>query len=272
MKLYAVMGETMEHTLSPQIHTRILQALDMVPNYCVLEIARKNLPDVIRSAWVLGFSGMNVTIPYKEEIMPYLDEISQEAQAVGAVNTIHFHEGKTIGHNTDYFGFARMLQRAGMDPAGKPAVVYGAGGAAKALVACLRDSGAAEILVVSRNVEKLDALRWLFPSIKTAQPQQMPNHFGGLFVNATPVGMYPNTQSCVISQNQMKQFEMVADIVYNPFETQLVKQARDLGIPAVSGLYMLVEQAVKAQEIYQQINIDAQIGETIYHELCQRFL
>ena len=155
------------------------------------------------------FSGLNVTIPHKTNVMAYLDALSEEAKNIGAVNTVYVHDGYLTGYNTDYFGFGYMLKKAGVDPKGKSACVLGAGGAAKAVAVYLKDAGAA-VKVISRNhrIVKAGFLRALnWPGYDQVK--------GDILVNTTPIGMSPDIESSPLLKEEVIGFEAVADIIYN---------------------------------------------------------
>ena len=271
MSRYGLLGEKLGHSLSPQIHNHILQYLGMEQGYDLLEVPPEKLPWEIERLKKEGVRGVNVTIPYKETVMPLLDEISPEAQAIGAVNVIDFREGCLVGYNTDYFGFSAMLRLAGISVQGKQVVQLGAGGAAKACIAALHDLGAASILVANRTGDKLAELRERFPFLSTCLLEDTEALQGDILVNCTPVGMYPKVEGCPVSREVICRFEAVADVVYNPLDTLLVSTAKELGLTASSGLNMLVYQAMKAQEIWQGSALPESLGEAIYQELSALF-
>lgn len=259
MKL-GVLGRALAHTLSPQIHARILEYTGMRGEYRVYEKTPEELPVFIRSLIPSGFTGINVTIPYKTEVMPHLSSLSREAREIGAVNTIHILNGELIGYNTDYFGFGCMLLKAGIGVKGKRACVLGAGGAARAASVYLRDAGA-EVSVISRDPERASAAFAGFAVKGYGEIE------GELLVNTTPVGMFPDTESYPVGAETLAGFDAVADIVYNPRETALVKLAKRAGCAVADGLYMLIAQAVKAEEIWQGRTIPKEIIDKIAEEL-----
>ena len=221
-----LLGRKLGHSYSPQIHAH----LGGYP-YTLLEKEPEELEAFLRNG---DFTGINVTIPYKQDVIPFLDELTDTAKALGAVNTIVRRDGRLIGHNTDYFGFQTMLLASGLSVAGKKALVLGSGGASKTAVAVLKQQGA-QVVVISRSGA---------------------DHYGNLnqhadaavIVNATPVGMYPNTGVSPIDLDQFPRLEGVLDVVYNPARTQLLLDAENRDLVAVNGLLMLVAQAKEAAE------------------------
>lgn len=274
MKLYAVLGEKLSHTLSPQIHNFLLNKLNINGSYGVIEAKRENISKIIDSLKVLGYEGINVTIPYKESIMPYINEISEEAKSIGAVNTIKIKDGKSYGYNTDYYGFGKMLEIANIDAEGKDVVILGAGGAAKALIAFLHDAKVKSITVFFNSEGKITAMKKQFPYIKTNLLREINSLklTGDIVVNATPVGMYPKIDDSIISEDLIKSFNAAVDIIYNPLETKFLKFARKNGLITADGLNMLIFQAIKAEEIFQNMKIENSLAKPIYHMLSEKFL
>lgn len=243
-----LLGRKLGHSYSPRIHA----LLGNYP-YDLFEKEPCELEDFLKNG---DFTGINVTIPYKKNVIPFLDELTPCAQKLGAVNTIVRRNGKLIGHNTDYFGFSTMLDDCGLSVAGKKVLVLGSGGASNTAVAVLRELGALPV-VISRNGE---------------------NHYGNLFlhsdasllVNATPVGMYPNTGMSPVSVDDFPALEGVLDIVYNPARTKLVLDAQNRGLVTRNGLLMLVAQAKEASEWFTGTSISADVIGTIHKTLSRQ--
>lgn len=240
--MYGLLGEHLPHSFSPQIHLALGNE-----NYHLFEIAPEKLEQFMHEH---NFKGINVTIPYKKAVIPYLDVISPEAEKIGAVNTITVRDGKLYGDNTDYFGFVYMLEKSGISVEGKKAVVLGGGGASATVQAVLRDFGAKEVIVVDLNTENNYDNLYL--------------HFDGeLIVNTTPVGMYPNNLKSLVNLDDFKNLCGVLDVVYNPLKTKLILDAEERNIPCSAGLSMLVAQAKKAHEIFFNAKLDTTICEKI---------
>lgn len=252
MKL-GLIGEILGHSLSPVIHEEIFRKLGIAGTYQLIEIPREDFTGQAR-ALLASLDGFNVTIPYKTEIIPLLDSLSPEAAAIGAVNTVAVRGGKSRGYNTDYLGFSRTLDQIGADPYGKDAVVLGTGGAARALLQCLCDRGAASVRVVSRHPERTDPAFAAFAeerqiSIVSYEDIEA-GHGAYLLVNATPCGMYPHGEASPLTEAAARRFPKVVDIIYNPKETKLLAAARRGGADGANGMYMLAAQAVAAEEIW----------------------
>ena len=223
-----LLGRKLGHSYSPQIHREL-----SCYTYKLYEKEPEELEAFLKSG---AFDGLNVTIPYKKSVMAYLDEISPEAAAIGSINTIVRRGGHLTGYNTDAFGFTWLLQKSGVEAAGKKALVFGSGGASVTVCHVLKTLGA-DPVVISRtgenNYENLD------------------RHLDAkLLINATPLGMYPNTGESPVDLTRFSALDGILDVVYNPARTALMLQAEQLGIAHASGLSMLVAQAKKACEYF----------------------
>ena len=240
-----LLGRSLSHSYSPQIHSK-LGSYD----YSLIEKEPDELEAFLKSN---AFTGLNVTIPYKKAVIPYLTELSPIAQRLGAVNTIVCRDGKLIGHNTDYFGFRSMVEQSGLNLSGKKVLVLGSGGASNTAVAVLEELGAT-VVVVSRTSE--NNYENLHLHADTAA-----------IVNATPVGMYPNVGISPVDLNQFPLLEGVLDIVYNPARTKLLLDAESRGIVAMNGLWMLVAQAKESAEWFTGNSISNDCIQTIHQQL-----
>lgn len=229
-----LLGRKLGHSYSPQIHGQLASY-----DYSLFEKEPEELEGFLKNG---NFVGLNVTIPYKKDVIPFLDQLSPVARRLGAVNTIvRRGDGSLVGHNTDYFGFRYLVQQSGLDVRGKKVLVLGSGGASNTAVAALQELGA-RVVIISRSGE---------------------NNYGNLhlhanasvIVNTTPVGMYPNTGVSPIDLGCFPQLEGVLDVVYNPARTQILLDAEKRGLVAMNGLWMLVAQAKESAEWFS--------GETI---------
>ena len=238
--------------------------------YDVLEMPPDQLEGNMKYLAKDGYTGCNVTIPYKRDVMPYLTDISREARIIGAVNTIHFTDEGAFGYNTDYGGFGRSLEQAGIGVAGRDCVVLGTGGAARAIIQYLADKNATSITVVSRLphskiefddfTKKIGASEIDYQSFETS-------HAGDVLVNCTPVGMFPHIDGCPVSETCIMAFPAVVDLIYNPKDTELLKMARRHGARTLNGMYMLVAQAVGSEEIWMGREISSSVVEQIAKEM-----
>ena len=247
---YGLIGEHLPHSFSKTIHEKIGDY-----SYELIELRPEELDSYMRRA---AFKGINVTIPYKQAVIPYLDEISEQARAIGAVNTVVNRGGKLYGYNTDYFGMKALFGHAGIDPAGKKALILGTGGTSRTAFAVLKDLGASEVYRVSRSGRD-GAITY---------EEAMQDHADAqILVNTTPCGMYPDLDGCPADLSCFPDLAGVIDAVYNPLRTTLVLEAQKRGIPAEGGLYMLVVQAVYAAELFTDRKIDSSVTERIYTEI-----
>ncbi len=245
--VYGLLGRTLRHSYSPQIH-----ALLGDYEYRLFEVEPQDLEAFLKKR---EFGGINVTIPYKKDVLPYLSGISDNAKRIGAVNTIIVKEdGGLYGDNTDYDGFLRLVQKSGFQVKGKKALVLGTGGASLPISAVLSDLGAREVVFISRSGEN--------------NYQNLSCHADADFiVNTTPVGMYPNNLKAPLSLSEFPNLSGVLDIVYNPQKTKLILDAERLGIPAYSGLLMLVAQAKRAAELFLGHDIPDSETDRIFKKL-----
>lgn len=260
-----VLGKTLGHSLSPQIHTYLLRQQNISGTYSKYEMDENevlHVLDVMRQDNILG---MNVTIPYKELLYKMVDELEPSAQKIGAVNTILMKQGRSYGYNTDYIGAMSMFHKAGVSLKGKSVVILGSGGAAKALIYGFYLEGAAKITAAGRNEEALLCLKKAFSFLDTCSMTQIPP--GDLLVNTTPVGMFPHTEESPVEASTLRKFKTASDIVYNPLMTKFLKTARQEGLETVTGLMMLVDQAIGSQEIWLHKKLDYGWGNKIHDEL-----
>lgn len=263
--IYGLIGEHLSHSLSQIIHKKLFSKTGFSAAYNLFQVKREHLKDVIPSLKALGIKGVNVTIPYKIDIIKYLDDTSSEAEKIGAVNTIAIFDNRAIGDNTDYFGFGMTLRKHGVQLKGKKAVILGTGGAARAVYQYLVDNGVREIIFASSDPKKA---RQYYKNLNIISYHQVSSiDEGDILVNCTPVGMYPNMQGSPVDASYLYKFGVVVDLIYNPRETVLLKNTRKAGSTAIDGLYMLVCQAAKAQELWNQTSIDLDIIDRTYLEV-----
>ena len=240
-----LLGRKLGHSYSPQIHSHLGNY-----QYELFEIEPDKIGTFLRSG---DFYAINVTIPYKQDVIPYCTDLSDAAKRIGAVNTIvRRTDGSLMGHNTDYFGFYSTLLRSGLSISGKKAVIIGSGGASKPAKAALDDLGADTVVI----------------SHKENSPENLVKHANAaILVNATPVGMYPNNGSSPVDLNLFPNLEGVFDLIYNPARTKLMLDAGQRGLTVVSGLWMLVAQAKEASEWFTGTAINNDVIEPVYRAL-----
>ncbi|MBQ7288348.1 MAG: shikimate kinase [Clostridia bacterium] len=234
MKKFGLLGRRLSHSLSPQIHAYF-------GDYPYELIERE--PDALAGLFADGlYQGFNVTIPYKTAIIPYCDELDALSARMGSVNTVYFKNGKTVGYNTDYFGFRYLLEQNGISVSGCKVLVLGSGGASLTVRAVLGDLQVGEIVVISRSGKD--------------NYENISQHYDAdMIVNTTPVGMYPNNLQSPIELQEFKNCRTVVDLIYNPLRTKLLLDAERLGMRSVNGLTMLVAQAKRAAELFTGTDI-----------------
>ena len=241
-----LLGKTLGHSRSPEIH-RLLGDYA----YVLYEKSEEELPSFLRGgAW----DGLNVTIPYKKTVLPFVDELSPVAARIGSVNTlVRRPDGRIFGDNTDVAGFLAMVRFSGFDVRGRKTLVLGSGGASVSVCEALRQLEARPV-VISRSGEN--------------NYRNLDRHADAEYlVNTTPVGMFPHTDASPLDPAVLPACRGVLDIVYNPAETLLMRQARSLGIPAVNGLYMLVAQAKRSAELFTGMPIPDEKTEAVFRAL-----
>lgn len=241
-----LLGRKLGHSYSPQIH-----ALMGEYPYTLFEKEPEEVADFVKNG---DFTGINVTIPYKKDVIPVMDELSQMAKRMGAVNTIvRRADGSLFGHNTDYFGFSSMVQRSGISVGGKKVLVLGSGGASNTAVKVLEDMGA-NVVIISRTGEN--------------NYQNLHLHTdAAVIVNTTPVGMYPHTGTAAVDLKDFPALEGVLDMIYNPARTQFLLDAEALGLPYENGLWMLVAQAKESAEYFGGKALPDSVIESVYNKL-----
>lgn len=276
-KLLGVIGNPIEHSLSPVMHNAAIAELGVDYVYLALPVKPADLEVALAGFAAINLRGFSVTIPHKQAIMPFLSEISPLAQAVGAVNTV-WHTGTSwAGTNTDVEGFVAPLKAYNRDWSQTVAVILGAGGAARAVVAGCAELGIREIHVIGRNRHKLDAFQqsWVnsaVPVPATHTWEEVPQWISqaNLLVNTTPVGMHPQVDAMPVSADEMKNLNAGAiayDLIYTPNPTQFLKVAAEMGAIAIDGLEMLVQQGATALKIWlqQPVPVDIMRQSLIQH-------
>ena len=226
---YGLLGEKLGHSFSPQIHKALADY-----DYRLLPMPRGEVEELFRCR---EFKGLNVTIPYKQTVIPLCDEVDPRAAAIGAVNTVVNRGGKLTGYNTDIDGLIYLAKRAGVDMAGKKVVILGSGGTSRTARSAAKEMGAAEIIVVSRKGED--------------NYENISRHADAeVLINTTPVGMYPNAGASPVTLDAFPRLTGVLDVVYNPLRTALLMKAEARGVPCSCGLPMLAAQAKRAAELF----------------------
>lgn len=239
-----LVGEKLSHSLSPQIHREIMSMHEVKGTYELLEFSRETFVQDFNNLKKSGYRGVNVTIPYKEVVLPLLDHVSEKAKYIGSVNTVSFENGIAKGYNTDYHGFISLLEQHNIVVKGQSAVILGSGGAAKAVITALLDLGIYDLTIVSRGKHNFHGNYTI--SYEYYKESKVKND---IIINCTPVGMYPNINASPLQKEDIHA-DIVIDLIYNPEKTLLLKFAEELGVKGINGEIMLKEQALKAYEIW----------------------
>lgn len=271
---YGLIGEKLGHSYSKIIHEKLADyTYDLIP---------LNREEFVSFMEQRNFTAINVTIPYKQEVIPYLDELHPLAQEIGSVNTIVNKSGHFIGYNTDFYGFEYLLTHNQITIQGKKCLVLGNGGTSKTVQAVLKHLGAADIYVVSRKgfSENVNTEGEASNSYEIAEHRNVckkisydscyADHTDAqVIINTTPLGMYPNMDASPLDLTSFTICEAVVDVIFNPLKTKIAQQAEALGIKAVTGLEMLVAQAKQAVEYFLETRLEDAVIEGTYQELLQ---
>ncbi len=255
-KVCGIIGDPIEHTMSPVMHNAAFKNREVDYVYLAFRVKKEELGKAIDGMRALNMRGLNITIPHKVAVIQFLDELDQLADKIGAINTIVNDDGVLKGYNTDATGFLQALQERGIEPKGKNVVIFGAGGASRAISFILAERGSS-LVILNRTWDKAkicaDRISEIFQSEAAAPELNRENLAAALsqadiLVNATSVGMSPNINETPVTSNLLKPDLVVFDIVYNPIKTRLQKEAEAAGATVISGLDMLVWQGALAFE------------------------
>lgn len=247
---YGCIGEKLGHSFSKEIHNALADY-----DYCLKELKREELGDFFRNK---EFKAINVTIPYKQDVIKYLDWISTEAKAINAVNTVVNKNGKLYGYNTDYYGLKALIEKNNISLKDKKVVILGSGGTSNTAFAIAKDMASREIYKVSRTA-KTNCICYdeLYEKHSDCD----------IVINTTPCGMYPRAGATAVDLSKMSNLEAVFDAVYNPLKSQLVLDAEKMGVTATGGLLMLVSQAAYAVEKFIETPVDAHKTEKVFQSI-----
>ncbi|MFX1493473.1 MAG: shikimate dehydrogenase [Promethearchaeota archaeon] len=255
-KILCIIGHPIEHSMSPIMHNAAIQDLGLDYLYIAFDIPPNKLKEAIKGLKTLNIRGINVTLPYKEKVMKFIDKVDQTAQKIGAINTIKNEDGLLIGRNTDAEGANKALFDAGCEITGKNVVLIGAGGAAKAILYSLA-SDTNKITIINRSEDRAKKLvnelkNKMDINIESKKydeiilKEEISN--ADILINATPIGMFPMIDITPVSKKIIHKDLFVFDLIYNPLETKLIKDSKEIGCQTLSGLDMLVNQGALAFE------------------------
>lgn len=263
-QVFGIFGHPVRHSLSPKMQQAAFEALNLPHIYLPFEVMPDQLGQAAAAIRALDLQGINITIPHKENVIPYLDEIDAEARKIGAVNTIQNKGGRLTGFNTDGRGFVASLEEAGLQPANHIVLLLGAGGAAKGVAVALLDAGVSKMHILARRplaAENLaKRLKSIFPqrtitaaASRSEKTTTLQTEKSVLLINSTPLGMSPE-DALPYPASQIKPEWVVADLIYRPYETPLLIAAKKLGATTIPGLGMLLHQGALSFKIWTGLN------------------
>lgn len=252
-KLFAVIGDPIAHSMSPAMHNDLFHAYGIDAHYQPMHVKRDSLKEAVIGLKAIGVAGFNVTVPHKETIIPLLDKLDPLAEAIGAVNTVVNEEGKFVGYNTDGSGYLQGLLTQFPTIKEKNILIIGAGGAARAIYFTLAQAGVKQLDICNRTAQKAEVLindcPFHVPSVVIGKEEAEENLADyQLLIQTTPIGMAPNIESIPFSLHNLKTDALVSDIIYNPLETKILREARNKGAKIQNGLDMFVYQGALAFE------------------------
>lgn len=279
-KIMGIIGNPVEHTMSPAIHNTIAGCMQENMAYLPFPV-KENVEAAVKGAYVLGVQGMNVTVPYKSEVMSYLVSVDEQAGIIGAVNTLVRVEGGYKGYNTDLPGLYRAMKSEGIEVEGSDVIILGAGGAARAAAFLCAFYHAKTVYILNRTVEKAvrvaDEVKEKTGFLNVIPMalndyEQIPGK-GYLVLQATKVGLYPNVdESPMEDEAFFEKTAVVYDLIYTPEETKFMRLAKKSGAKAYNGLKMLLYQGVAAYEMWNQVSVPEEIVKKAYEALQQKIV
>ncbi len=277
-KLIGVFGNPIEHTMSPFIHNALTRELGLNIIYLPFHIKEGKLKEAVIGAQALGLVGNNITVPYKLDVMKFVDVLDQKAEMIGAVNTLLYKDNMVYGYNTDVDGFIKSCEINNVDFKEKTVAILGAGGAANAILSACLEKSAAKLYIANRTIEKAQALADVFSKyykhteiIALSYSQLMDIKNIELCIQTTSIGMYPNTEDTIVKDiSFFDNIKWAIDIIYNPAETMFLKMAKASGCNTLNGLGMLFYQGAKAYEIWNEIEIPEAVLDKCYNEFCKK--
>lgn len=276
-----LIGNPVEHTMSPVIHNSLAAMMGHNLVYVPFHV-KSGLREAVEGAYALNILGMNVTVPYKSEVMNYLAGVDEKAKQIGAVNTLVRSEGGYIGYNTDMPGLYRAMKEEGIELQGADVLILGAGGVARAVALLAAEKGAKRLCILNRTIEKakriLEEIKELLPRmLGTEIPEllALPLHAyeelqgeEWIGIQATSVGMFPNSDDVIIgAEGFYKKLKAGYDLIFNPYETQFMKLTKAAGKPAYNGLKMLLYQGIIAYELWNDTQVTERQAQTVFAEM-----
>ena len=272
-----LIGNPVEHTMSPVIHNNLAEAMGDNLTYVPFHVETGRLGDSVKGAFGLNILGMNVTVPYKSDVIPFLNDIDPLARRIGAVNTLVRNENGYKGYNTDMPGLLRAMKHDGVKVEGESIILLGAGGVARAVAMLLADNGAAEIIILNRTVDKAQKIadevndyvgKEIVKVMNISDYSKLSQERKYLAIQATSVGMYPKVDEAVIGDEEFyRMLHTGYDLIFNPLETKFMKYAKAAGAKAFHGYRMLLYQGVIAYELWTGKSVDDELAEEVYEKM-----
>lgn len=263
-KLYCLIGNPVEKSLSPLIHNYSFKKNNIDGVYLTFKIEEDNIKNFIDTVRTLDIKGFNVTIPHKVKIMEYLDEIEENAKKLGAVNTVKNIDGKLIGYNTDGLGYIKMIKEKNVSIIDSNILILGAGGAARGIIFSLLKEKPKKILILNRTLSKAEDIKKELENKNTKieidilDNEKLDLKEYSLVINCTAVGMEPKIEETPIEVERLSKEAVVTDIIYKPLETKLLKESKKQGNKVIGGIGMLINQGLLSEEIWTGTNIDSE--------------
>ena len=258
MKHFAVIGNPVDHSLSPAMHQWVFDSLNIDAEYKKIKLEENELPQIIQKVQNSELDGINITIPYKETIMEYLDDINERAMSIGAVNCILRSGSKIVGNNTDWYGFTMAMKKNDIDLQGRELIIIGAGGSAKSILYALKQMGVHKIFLLNRSIKKAQTLQNNYIIAHCLRDAKDIIKTDSIIINATSVGMQ-NNQSPVdfglIHKNQI-----IIDIIYTPLETSILRFGQKIGALTVNGLDMFIHQGLASLDLWFGSSVSKQVN------------
>lgn len=277
-----LIGNPVEHTLSPVLHNTLADMLGQNLAYLPFPVEQGNLEQAIAGAWALNLLGLNVTVPYKSEVLPFLKEIDSLAEQIGAVNTLVRVEGGYKGYNTDMPGLYRAMCEDGIGLEGEKVLILGAGGVARAVALLCAEKGAGEIIILNRTLEKAQAIAEEVNALtenkkvqawRLEEYKRLPADAEYLAIQTTSVGMHPHVDAAVIEDAAFyRRIHTGYDLIFNPWETKFMKLVQEQGGKAYNGLKMLLYQGVIAYELWTGISVKQEDAQYVYGKMQEGVL
>ena len=258
MKHYAVIGSPVQQSLSPIMHQWVFDSLKINAEYKKIKLLENELPGIIQKMRSGELDGVNITIPFKESIIQYLDKVNPRAQSIGAANCIIRSDSMIIGNNTDWYGFSMMLKINDINLMNKEVIVLGAGGSAKSILYSLRKMGVEKILLINRSIEKANALQDNYVIANSMEDAEDIIKNDSIIINTTSVGM--ESSQSPIDLGLIHKNQVLIDIIYSPMETCILKFGRKIGAFTVNGLDMFIHQGLASLDLWFGSSISTQVN------------